>query len=661
MLKNNHHYDIIFVGWGASTCILLIEMAKQSLLTNKKLLIVEPSEKLENDKTFCFWANRNDDIYKNFNSIVSKSWTSIQINDNESSPISPTEYFHVDSIDLYNWSRKIMLQYNIEHSMEKVLKIEEKEKLEINTLKKQYKSDWVFDSRPPDFKNILNGEFNISQSFFGIKVELKDQELDQSVYHMMDFRIPQDESTQFVYILPYSSNTALIELTRFGKKIIDKLEAEKELDKFITKNFGAYKVISHEKGVIPMSSNLPEQSSGKTWVNIGTRAGNVKPSTGYAFKNMYRHAQLICDQGVLKAKKLKPNKRFLFYDQLLLIILTLWPSKGKPIFERLFNVKSSYFVLKFLDEQTSFKEDLTMFYKLQIGIFIKSIFYWFYWKFKNLFFPILMILYILLEESNASNELLNLSSNNLTVLTFGLLILGIPHGALDHLTEILSKKNTINIKFIFYYLAMMVPILLVWFWLPIIGLICFLIYSAWHFGQTEINNWKIESNFIALLWGIILFSSLFLIHFEEFSKVLILMNINLPMLNFDSILLGNLLLVVPFLTAIYYKKVEWMIIVAFFFFSNHESLLLTFGLYFIFQHSRIGWMHLKKNLNHSHIKMFINALPFNIGAILLYVIAINYLNLNSEKSIAYFFIFLSAISFPHVICMHLFYRKNTIK
>ena len=52
-----------------------------------------------------------------------------------------------------------------------------------------------------------------------------------------------------------------------------------------------------------MSSNLPEQSSGKKWVNIGTRAGNVKPSTGYAFKNMYRHAKLICHQGVLKAEK----------------------------------------------------------------------------------------------------------------------------------------------------------------------------------------------------------------------------------------------------------------------------------------------------------------------------------------------------------------------
>ena len=656
MLKNNHHYDIIFVGWGASTCILLIEMAKQSLLNNKKLLIIEPSEKLENDKTFCFWANREDEIYKNFSSIISKSWTRIQINDNESNPINPTEYFHVDSIDLYNWTRKIMLQYNIEHSRENVFKIEEKEYLIIDTLEKQYSSDWIFDSRPPNFKNIPNGEFNISQSFFGLKVELIEKELDESVYHMMDFRIPQDESTQFVYILPYTPNSALIELTRFGKKIIDKLEAEKELDKFINKNFGSYKVISKEEGVIPMSSNLPEQSSGKKWVNIGTRAGNVKPSTGYAFKNMYRHAKLICHQGVLKAEKLKPNKRFLFYDQLLLIILTIWPTKGKPIFERLFNVKSSHFVLDFLDEKTSLKEELSMFYKLQIGIFIKSIFYWFHWKFKNLLFPILMF-----DESSASDELINLSSNNLAVLTFGLLIIGIPHGALDHLTEILSKKNTINFKFIFYYLMMMVPVLLIWFWLPVLGLVFFLIYSAWHFGQTEINNWKIASNSIAILWGIVLFSSLFLIHFEEFSEILLLMNIEVPLIKFNYVLAGNLFLIVPFLTAIYYQKLEWLIIVAFFLLSNNESLLLTFGLYFIFQHSRIGWMHLKNELKQSHLEMFKNSLPFNIGAIFLYIIAIYYFNLSPEKSIAYFFIFISAISFPHVICMHFFYKKNNIK
>ena len=93
-----------------------------------------------------------------------------------------------------------------------------------------------------------------------------------------------------------------------------------------------------------------------------------------------------------------------------------------------------------------------MFYKLQIGIFIKSTFYWVYWKFKRLLFPVLMIVYILLDESSASNELLNLSLNNLVVLTFGLLIIGIPHGALDHLTEILSKKTPLisSLSYIIY-------------------------------------------------------------------------------------------------------------------------------------------------------------------------------------------------------------------
>ena len=219
----------------------------------------------------------------------------------------------------------------------------------------------------------------------------------------------------------------------------------------------------------------------------------------------------------------------------------------------------------------------------------------------------------------------------------------------------------LRFKFVFYYLLMMVPILLIWFWIPTLGLVFFLIYSAWHFGQTEINNWKIESNTIAILWGIVLFSSLFLIHFEEFSKILLIMNIKVPMVNFNYVLIGNLLLIFPFLTAIYFQKLEWLIIVAFFLLSIKESLLLTFGLYFIFQHSRIGWMHLKNKLKHTHLKMFKNALPFNIGAIFLYLIAIYYLKLPTEKSIAYFFVFLSAISFPHVICMHFFYKKNSIK
>lgn len=652
-------YDIIFVGWGASTCILLIEMSKQFLLDNKKVLILEPSEKLENDKTFCFWANQKDKIYHDYESIISHRWNKIKINNQKSSSIEPIGYFHIGSSDLYNWSRRLFSEYEIEHRREKVLNIENDNAVLIETKKNKYSAEWGFDSRPPDWKNFKDDRFNISQSFFGLKVELEEIQLETNVYHMMDFRVPQDKSTQFVYILPYSSKTALVELTRFGKEIILEDEAKKTLDDFLKKYFGTYKIIDSEKGVIPMSSRLPNQKSHKNFVNIGTRAGNVKPSTGYAFKNMYNHSKLICNNGKLSPKKVKLSRRFLFYDQLLLIILTIWPLQGKPIFERLFKIKSSNFILKFLDEKTTLKEDLSMFSKLQIWIFIKSLIFWSYWKLKKIIVPILMIVYFLIDKTSPSSELLNLSQSNLIIISVGLLIVGIPHGALDHLIGVFPGETKITLKFVISYLFLMLIIFLIWIFTPTIGLSLFILYSAWHFGQAETKNWNIDSNYIAFFWGLTLFGSLLLIHFDEFKEIISILGIDLGENSLlDYPLIGNLLLILPSIYAISKKHIEWLIILLFLFLSNYESLLLTFGLYFIFQHSRIGWIHLRSKLKNSNSKMFIEALPFNIGAIFLYMISIYVFKLNVEECLAYFFIFLSAISFPHVLCMHVFYKKN---
>ena len=94
----NNHYDVVFVGWGASACILMIEMDKQSLLSKKNILIIDPSDKQENDKTFCFWSKQEDEIYQNYKNIISKSWSSIQINDNKSFLINLDQSKIVNSI-----------------------------------------------------------------------------------------------------------------------------------------------------------------------------------------------------------------------------------------------------------------------------------------------------------------------------------------------------------------------------------------------------------------------------------------------------------------------------------------------------------------------------------------------------------------------------------
>ena len=63
-MNNINQYDFIFTGLGASTCVLLREMNKRDLLENKNILIIDPSRKNENDKTFCFWAKKTDAYLK---------------------------------------------------------------------------------------------------------------------------------------------------------------------------------------------------------------------------------------------------------------------------------------------------------------------------------------------------------------------------------------------------------------------------------------------------------------------------------------------------------------------------------------------------------------------------------------------------------------------
>ncbi len=55
---------------------------------------------------------------------------------------------------------------------------------------------------------------------------------------------------------------------------------------------------------------------------------------------------------------LSSKKKFRFYDLLLLDILYKHNNKGQYIFETLFKNRSPQLIFKFLDEETSFWEDL---------------------------------------------------------------------------------------------------------------------------------------------------------------------------------------------------------------------------------------------------------------------------------------------------------------
>jgi Brp/Blh family beta-carotene 15,15'-monooxygenase len=204
---------------------------------------------------------------------------------------------------------------------------------------------------------------------------------------------------------------------------------------------------------------------------------------------------------------------------------------------------------------------------------------------------------------------------------------------------------------------------LVWHWLPILALIIFLTYTAWHFGQADFHHWGMKSSIGAFLWGTLLLSVILLGHWQQTTEILTLMKVPAPKLNLPDLvsnwwafilftggifILGRLLKVNKFI-------LETILVL---FFSWQLPLLSAFGLYFIFQHSWHGWTFLERQLESNFIQLWKKGTLFTFGAILFFVIFI--LSMGSQHlNWGTFFIFLSALSFPHVAYMHLFYLRRS--
>jgi hypothetical protein len=100
--------------------------------------------------------------------------------------------------------------------------------------------------------------------------------------------------------------------------------------------------------------------------------------------------------------------------------------------------------------------------------------------------------------------------------------------------------------------------------------------------------------------------------------------------------------------------------------SIELPLISSFGLYFIGQHSMNGWTHLKEGMRVNNKSLYWKALPFTIGSLLLFAVFIyllknNYLAEFNESLLTIFFVFISCISFPHVMVMNRFYHLKLNK
>jgi lycopene beta-cyclase len=192
----------------------------------------------------------------------------------------------------------------------------------------------------------------------------------------MDFNTDQTEGTAFFYALPFSTKTALIEYTLFSKHVLEDVVYEEALKQYVENQLKItnYTIEEKEFGVIPMTNHaFPKRDH--NIINIGTAGGQTKGSSGYTFKFIQKHSKAIVDSLVKYNHPFSAppvSSRFRFYDSVLLHILSKKKLKGSEIFMRMFLKNKPQQVFKFLDNESTVAEDISIISTLPTMPFAKA-------------------------------------------------------------------------------------------------------------------------------------------------------------------------------------------------------------------------------------------------------------------------------------------------
>jgi Brp/Blh family beta-carotene 15,15'-monooxygenase len=229
---------------------------------------------------------------------------------------------------------------------------------------------------------------------------------------------------------------------------------------------------------------------------------------------------------------------------------------------------------------------------------------------------------------------------------------------MDHVLKIPERSIQSLALFILGYVAKGMIMLVIWIMSPLIGLIIFLLYSMWHFGQAEYEQENVHNPWLIFLRGFAVLSFILATHIPETNVIINALSISsIPDTAglLTSSLLSESSIVLLLMTVFLQPRKSTILSTASLLVGIYLPLLQAFGVYFVFHHSFLGWNHLKKGLKKSNIQLWKASAPFSLGAFAILSLFFFSGDLAINEFAPLFFVFLSCLSFPHVLEMHTFY------
>ena len=191
----------------------------------------------------------------------------------------------------------------------------------------------VIDTRPPRRRP------GYGQFFLGREIRTEKPVFDPDVVQLMQFRPARSAGVDFVYILPYDPDLALVEVTSFAPHSPGNEVFAAWLDEEIAALApGSHEVLREERGALPMEVGFHDPAP-PGQIRMGLGGGAARPATGYAFTRIQRQADLVARalaEGQAPPTSLDgPLARFM--DRVFLQVIQTMPERGPALFEHLFH------------------------------------------------------------------------------------------------------------------------------------------------------------------------------------------------------------------------------------------------------------------------------------------------------------------------------------
>ncbi len=289
-----------------------------------------------------------------------------------------------------------------------------------------------------------------------------------------------------------------------------------------------------------------------------------------------------------------------------------------------------------------------------------------------LFFFCILIIFLISGFSNGKEIVLPFQT---TLCFFLITIVGISHGALDHVKGFnLMKIYKIQNKFLFFpiYIIISLSIIILWILFPLLTLLSFLIVASYHFGKEDCSVGNIIKmsfgNILYFFKGSLVITAPLAFHTNETLEIFQILNVDIivPQRNF---LLGLILISLIANIIIIFKSnneifflADWLTVLSLNFFL---SPLVAFTIYFCFLHSVRHSLSLIYEIDKNEIKIGLNkfikkALPLTLVTAILFILSVyilaNYYVLD-DAILKVIFIGLASLTFPHILLEYLI-EKN---